>query len=88
MKIKKTGQDFDDKVNVLITKCEKKPEIIQNQETVTKISDLTNTEDIKDFYAYTKECLKRFSKITPPTSEELEKIYIESFPFDDELKST
>ena len=85
MKTTKTLQNLE-KINILITKCEKKPESTQNQETLTKISELTNTEDIKDFYAYTKECLKRFSKITPPTNEELEKIYIESFPFDNELK--
>ena len=93
MKVKKTkDQQAFELVNVLITKCEKKPEnkidVSNSINNLTKnVSDLTNTEDIKDDYAYTKECMRRFSKIIPPTAEELQKIYIESFPFDEELKS-
>lgn len=93
MKITKRKDQHINHVNVLITKCNKKPN--SNTEnsnsginTLSKnVSELTNTEDIKDFYAYTKECLRRFSKIIPPTNEELEKLYIKSFPFDEELKS-
>ena len=90
MKTKKTKDQKFEHVNVLITKCEKPESSIDNSwpDSISKnVSELTNTEDIKDFYAYTKECLRRFSKIIPPTNEELEKIYIESFPFDEELKS-
>lgn len=93
MKNKKSKHDFDGEVNVLITKCEKKGNINQDisqntNNSIKNVRELTNTEDIKDFYAYTKECLRRFGKIIPPTNEELEKIYIESFPFDEELKRT
>ena len=91
MKIKKTKDNKLDLINILVTKCEKNLVVNSDGNTtnnVTKtISDLTNTEDIKDFYAYTKECLRRFNKIIQPTKDELEKLYINSFPFDDELKS-
>jgi Dullard-like phosphatase family protein len=32
----------------------------------SSVSTLTNTEDIKDFYEYTEECLKRITKIQVP----------------------
>ncbi len=72
----------------LITQVEKiKNE--DNEEGEDSGSDfkLTNTQDIKDFYQYTEECLKRYPKICQPTKEELDKLYIEKFPFDEELKS-
>ena len=78
----------DSSVNTLITQVEK-PKNDENEEGESSgaVFKLTNTQDIKDFYLYTEECLKRYSKICQPTKEELDKLYIESFPFDEELKS-
>jgi hypothetical protein len=36
------------------------------------MKNLTNTEDIKDFYEYTEECMKRIIKLNIPSDEEIE----------------
>ena len=51
------------------------------------IDNLTNREEIKDFYLYTEECLKNINKIDKPNNEVLEKMYINSFELEDEMKS-
>jgi hypothetical protein len=37
---------------------------------------LTNTEEIKDFYEYTEECMKRIIKLKIPSEEEIEHLFI------------
>lgn len=49
------------------------------------VKKLTNTEDIKDFYEYTEECMKRISQMTTPSVEEIKHLQLE-LPFEEELK--
>lgn len=41
------------------------------------IQNLTNIEEIKDFYDYTENCLHQISKMTIPKIEEIEKLQID-----------
>ncbi len=41
-----------------------------------EFDDLTNSEDIKDFYEYTQECLKKLSNLTIPKMSDVLKIQI------------
>ena len=51
-----------------------------NKESEAKekmMKTLTNTEDIKDFYEYTEECMKRIAKLRLSTNEEIEHLRID-----------
>jgi hypothetical protein len=72
-------------INQLISNCEKKK--TEEDKPEIHIDNLTNREDIKDFYLYTEECLRNIKKINLPTNEQIEKLYITDFPFKKELKS-
>jgi len=73
-------------IKKLISNCEKKK--TEEEKPEIHIDNLTNREDIKDFYLYTEECLRNIKKINLPTNEQIEKLYINDFPFIKELKSS
>jgi hypothetical protein len=50
------------------------------------VQNLTNSEDIKDFYASTEECLKRIATLTVPSIESIEHLRFD-LPFEEELKT-
>lgn len=57
----------------------------RNQEETKIVQNLTNTEEIKDFYEYTEECLKRIIKLKVPSIEEIsDKLFV--LPFENILK--
>lgn len=56
-----------------------------NNNNQNQVQKLTNTEEIKDFYEYTEECLKRIIKLKIPSREEI-KEYLIDLPFEQELK--
>lgn len=58
----------------------------RNVEETKLVQNLTNQEDIKDFYEYTEECLKRIIKLITPSFEEIQDLLFD-LPFEDELKS-
>lgn len=72
-------------INQFISNCEKKK--FDEEKTEIHIDNLTNREDIKDFYMYTEECLRNIKKINQPTDQQLENLYITGFNFKEELKS-
>lgn len=43
-----------------------------SEEDQERMKKLTNTEEVKDFYIYTEECMKRIVKLKVPTIEEIE----------------
>lgn len=51
-----------------------------------EVSKLTNTEEIKNFYEYTEECLKKILKLKIPTKEEISDLIFD-LPFEKELKN-
>jgi hypothetical protein len=52
------------------------------------LKNLTNSEDIKDFYEYTEECMYRIGKLKMPSLEELEPYFV-NLPFSkEEIKGT
>jgi len=58
--------------------------------TATKISeneiqDLTNVQDITDFYEYTEDCLESITKLTIPPIEDFGHLVLD-LPFEEELK--
>lgn len=57
----------------------------RNQEETKIVQNLTNTEEIKDFYEYTEECLKRIIKLETPSLEEIKDLLF-NLPFEEELK--
>lgn len=58
----------------------------RNLEETKIVQNLTNQEDIKDFYEYTEECLKRIIKLKIPTLEEIQDLLF-SLPFEEDLKT-
>ena len=58
----------------------------RNQEETKIVQNLTNQEDIKDFYEYTEECLKRIIKLEIPSLEEIQELLF-NLPFEEELKT-
>lgn len=56
------------------------------EENGTQVQKLTNTEEIKDFYEYTEECLKRIIKLKIPTKDEISDLIFD-LPFEKELKN-
>jgi hypothetical protein len=46
---------------------------------------LTNTEDIKDFYEYIEECMKRIAVMNIPDHKSIQHLKID-LPFEEELK--
>ena len=57
----------------------------KNIEEKNQVEKLTNTEDIKDFYEYTEECLKRIIKLKVPSMNEIKDLLFD-LPFENELK--
>ena len=57
----------------------------RNVEEAKLVQNLTNTEEIKDFYEYTEECLKRIIKLKTPSMEEIQDIVF-TLPFEEVLK--
>jgi hypothetical protein len=55
------------------------------EDRCNEMKSLTNTEDIRDFYENTEECLKRIAKITPVPEKEIQHLLFE-LPFEEELK--
>jgi Dullard-like phosphatase family protein len=70
---------LDDEISQL-ENCNK---IIEFSSTEQEVKALTNTEDIKDFYEYTEECLRRISKIERVSDEEILKNHL--IQLDDEI---
>jgi hypothetical protein len=60
--------------------------ITSNPEEQENIISLTNTEEIKDFYEYTEECMKRIACLKVPTMEEISYLQID-LPFEKELET-
>lgn len=58
----------------------------QKEERCIILKSLTNTEDIKDFYQETEECLKRIVKLKVTPVEEIEHLMV-TLPFEEELKT-
>ena len=52
----------------LISKIDKKVE----KDLSNQLKNLTNTEEIKDFYEYTEICIKKLNLIKKPTEKEIE----------------
>jgi hypothetical protein len=50
------------------------------------VQNLTNSEEIKDFYEYTEECLKRIALMKVPEIETIEHLRM-FLPFEEELKN-
>ena len=46
---------------------------------------MTNTEEIKDFYEYIEECMKRIAVINIPDDKSIQHLKID-LPFEEELK--
>ena len=76
----------------MVTSQIRKPTIQANQvedrnlEETKLVQNLTNQEDIKDFYEYTEECLKRIIKLKTPSLEEIQDLLF-NLPFEEELKT-
>lgn len=51
-----------------------------------RVKNLTNTEDIKDFYEYSEECIKRIVNLDIPGFDKIENLQID-LPFEEELKT-
>ena len=51
-----------------------------------EIQDLTNVQDITDFYEYTEECLDSITKLVIPSTKEISHLVFD-LPFEEELKS-
>lgn len=49
------------------------------------MQNLTNSEDIKDFYEYTEDCLKRIIKLKIPSIDDINDLLIK-LPFEKDLK--
>jgi len=49
-----------------------------------QVQKLTNTEEIKDFYEYTEECLRRIIKLKVPSNDEIKDLLFD-LPFENEL---
>jgi hypothetical protein len=62
-------------VDKLITKVERRQTIASDnlsKEDQDKVKNLTNIQEIKDFYEYTEECMKRIVKLNVPSLDEIE----------------
>lgn len=55
------------------------------EERCKEMRSLTNTEDIRDFYENTEECLKRIAKIKPVSEKEISHLVFD-LPFEEDLK--
>ena len=80
-----------EKLSELITSTGRKSQTIhinssQKQDTCLTIHSMTNTEDIKDFYEYTEDCMKRIVRLTVVDVKEIEHMMID-LPFEEELKN-
>jgi hypothetical protein len=81
-------QSEDRCITNFITSVIKKPRTTlekKEEERCVMIKSLTNTEDIKDFYIDTEECLKRISKIKVTGMNEIEHLKID-LHFEEEFK--
>jgi len=58
----------------------------RNFEETKLVQNLTNQEDIKDFYEYTEECLKRIINLKIPSLDEIKDLLFD-LPFEEELKT-
>ena len=76
--VKKSSNASDNKTQVGKNK--------NNIEESNVVQKLTNTEEIKDFYEYTEECLRRIIKLKIPSLEEIKDLLFD-LPFEEELKS-
>ncbi len=76
----------------MVTSQVRKPNLLmiqvedRNLEETKIVENLTNTEEIKDFYEYTEECLKRIIKLKTPNLEEIQDLLF-NLPFEEELKN-
>lgn len=61
----------------MISKVQKKNDTPKSLNNLEIVKSFTNTEEIKDFYEYTSECLKRVSLLKRPSKKELEELYLE-----------
>lgn len=61
----------------MISKVQKKVDTPKSLNNLEIVKSFTNTEEIKDFYEYTSECLKRVSLLKRPSKKELEELYLE-----------
>lgn len=76
-------------VDNLITSQERKSTIpinITNTNETDSIKTFTNTEEIKDFYVYTEECMKRIVNLKVPEDKEIQHLLVD-LPFHEELKT-
>jgi hypothetical protein len=54
----------------------------KKKEEEKMVKNLTNSEDIKDFFEYTEECMVRMKKLKMPGMDELESLLV-NLPFDE-----
>ena len=72
----------------MISNIDKKGEkATSNKTDQDMVKSFTNSEEIKDFYEYTSECLKRVSILNKPTKQELQDLYLNLPISDEELQS-
>jgi hypothetical protein len=72
-------KEYDDLVSNILGKTNKIKDLITVQERKgdltleeQKIKNLTNTEEVKDFYEYTEDCMKRIVTMKVPADIEIE----------------
>jgi Dullard-like phosphatase family protein len=70
-------------ISSLITAANQKKEK-EEEERCVMVKSLTNTEEIKDFYENTEECLKRIAKLKIVPEKEIEHLKVR-LPFDKEF---
>jgi len=80
--VKKSNQE----INYNYNKNDNKTKTEKNIEEKNQVQKLTNTEEIKDFYEYTEECLQKIIKLKIPSDEEIKDLKI-NLPFEEILKN-
>lgn len=71
----------------MISNVGKKIETTPVKSASEDLKSFTNTEDIKDFYEYTGECLKRISSLKQPSLDEINALALELPISEEEFKS-
>ena len=73
-----------DCISSLITAANQKKEKEEEEQRCVMLKSLTNTEEIKDFYENTEECLKRIAKLKVVPENEIEHLKVH-LPFEKEF---
>jgi hypothetical protein len=59
---------------------------ITKKQDINFIKSISSIEEVKDFYDYTEECMRKMIKFQFPTQEELDSISV-TLPFEEEIKN-